>query len=669
MKVIDKFKIFGRKAFYSERSNHLGKDNRKQLFSASDEQRLKAKGYDLNFIAAYQPQGGVRFYDKYAATGNCYFTYLTIIDYRKDPNLLWLYQIFGNDFTQVKFDVHTEEPDKVKSQLNRSITEKQEQAGKGRYQTDMDTADQEQLDLRELAKQFNSGAEIPKSIRIQIKVYAPTLPKLEERMSEIARELKGDGYTGVVFQFTLPEQYKSWYQDYSGQKLSLVAPTATTLGAAVIGGGVPFQGEELIDDHGTLIGHTSTNGPFIFDRFAHTPERTSYNTLVLGQMGSGKSTFLKMNEKSDYDRGYYVRLIDKAGEYTKLVKSQGGVVIKLDGSEGMINPMQVLATATSETDQTKVDEMASFRQHVAKLLVLFSNVMNNQLDESTKQEFSSLLQHFYVDCGLLPADWQKRPESIHITGLKPEEYPVLSNFRDYVTRITTPEFLDKIHATAKRRNTYEQIIIALNNMIENYANLFDGISSLRDLNHTQIVSFDTSTLSKMDQNIYHAQLFSTLNLIQNQAVINGRQQVNVPDIDRQYFSIYFDECHNIINPNNMIAVNEIVNMAREFRKYYAGITLATQDLGAMLPDNVSSADLETLKSIVLFCQYKATFRHEAGQLEKLNKLLGSTLSEADYEQIPKQEQGKTIITIGTTKRYHVQVEPTQQELELFTGGR
>lgn len=669
LKILGKSKTFLRKFLYAERGNRLnGKDNKKYLLSTEDDVRLAKKGYDLKFIAAIQPQGGIRFYDKYAATGNSFFTYLTIISYRKDPPLLWLFQIFGNDFTMSKLDVHTEKIDKVKNQLNRSITEKQDQARKGRYQTDMDSADQEQIDLRELAKQFNAGTEIPKAIRIQVKIYADTLPELQNRVSEISRTLRGDGYRGVIYQFTLPEQSKAWYQNFSQENMSLTAPAATTMGAAVIGGGVPFQGEDLTDPHGTLYGRTSTNGPFAFDRFAHTPERTSYNTLVLGQMGSGKSTFLKMNEKSDYDRGYFVRIIDKAGEYTKLVKSQGGVVIRLDGKEGMINPLQVLATATDDNDQKTVDEMASFRQHVANVLVLFSNIMNNQIDESTKQEFSSLLQHFYVSCGLLPADWQKHPENIHITGLQPNQYPILSDFRKYVKKVATNEFLDRIHATAKRRNTYEQINTALDNMIENYGNLFDGISSLRNLNDVQVVSFDTSAISKMDSNIYHAQLYSTLNLIQNQAVINGRKQVDKEDIDRQYFSIYFDECHNIINPNNMIAVQQIVNMAREFRKFFAGITFATQDLGAMLPDNVSSADLESLKSIVLFCQYKVTFRHEAGQLEKLNRLLGATLSETDYEQIPRQKQGQSIVTIGTTQRYHIQVEPSQRELALFTGG-
>lgn len=666
---MSKVKEFLRKILYGEYENHLTrKDKGQQLFSAEDNARLSQQGYDLNFISAIQPEGGIRFYDKHATTGGNFFTYITIISYRKDPNLLWLYQICGNDFTICKVDVHTEKIDKIRNQLNRSITEKQDQARKGRFQTDMDSAYQEQLDLRELAGQFYSGAEIPKAIRIQIKVYANTEAALQSRVSEIKRVLSGDGYSGTIYQFTLPEQFNSWSESFSEMNTSLVTPAATTMGAAVIGGGVLFQGEDLTDAHGTLYGRTSTKGPFVFDRFAHTTERTSYNMLVLGQMGSGKSTFLKMNEKSDFDRGYFVRIIDKAGEYTRLVKSQGGVVINLDGKEGMINPLQVLASATIDNDQKTVDEMASFRQHIANVLVLFSNVMNNQIDETTKQEFSSLLQHFYVSYGLLPADWQKHPEKIHITGLQPREYPILSDFRKYVEKITTNEFLDQIHATAKRRNSYEQINVALDNMIENYGNLFDGHSSLRDLNNVQIVSFDTSSISKMEPNIYHAQLFSTLNLIQNQAVINGLKQIDKKDKDRQYFSIYFDECHNIINPQNMIAVQQIVNMSREFRKYFAGITFATQDLGAMLPDNVSTADLELLKSIVLFCQYKVTFRHEAGQLEKLQRLLGSTLSDTDYEQIPKEEQGQCIVTIGTTQRYHIQVEPSELELALFNGG-
>lgn len=666
---MEKAKKFCRGVLYAENINRIGKDANRQIFSIEDQQRLTKKGYDLSFIAAYQPQGGIKFYDKSATIGNGYFTFLNIISYRKDPSMLWLYEMFGFDGTQVKMDVHTETLEKIQRDLNRSITEKQDQAVKGRYQTDMDSADEEQVRLRELARLFNSGVEIPKSIRIQIKIYADTLPKLEEKVGEISRSLRGDGYRGVIYQFTLPEQYKSWYQDFSEQSQSLITPTATTMGATAIGGGIPFYGQYLYDPHGTLFGHTSTNGAFIFDRFAHTEERTSYNMLCLGQMGSGKSTFLKLNEKSDYDRGFYVRIIDKTGEYSKLVENQGGAVIKLDGAGGeMINPLQVLATATNN-EISKVDEIASFQHHVKKVLVLFNNVMNNSVDETTKAEFSSLLTKFYISYGLLPKDWQRNPENIHITGLDPEQYPTLTEFREYVRQVTSDDFLNAIHATAKRRNSYEQIRVALDNMIENYGRLFDGHSSLRDLNNIQVVSFDTSTIANMDENIYHAQLFSILTLIQNQAVINGKKQAPKKDIDRQYFSIYFDECHNIINPNNMLAVNQIVTMMREFRKYYAGISLATQDLGVMLPDSVSSTDLESLKSVALFCLYKVIFRHEAGQIEKLHRLLGETLSNSDYEHIPKQKQGQAIFTIGTTNRLNIDVEPSRRELELFTGGR
>lgn len=673
MSVLTKAQTFGRKLLYGKNESNLDQsDTQRKLFSASDRKRLEKRGYDIQFIAAIQPEGGVTFYDKYASNSNGFFTFLTITSYRKDPDLLWLFRLFGNESTQVKMDVHTEDMENIQRQLNHSITEKQDQAKKGRFQTDMDSAAAEQMSLRKLALMFNSGMEIPKTIKIQIKIYADTLPQLEEKMSEISRSLRGDGYKGVLFQFTLPEQYRAWFQNYTRQKASLTASSGTTMGAATIGGGIPFYGQYLYDPHGTLYGHTMTNGIFMFDRYAKTPDRTSYNSLVLGQMGSGKSTFLKMMEKSDFDRNFFIRIVDKTGEYTRLVKSQGGVVIKFDGEDGMINPLQVFATATNSDEQGNVkslNEATSFQQHVKKVLVLFSNVMNNSLDEAAKTELSALLPHFYVNYGLLPKDWQKHPEQIKITGLAPEKYPTLSEFREYVSKIATEDFFNSIHATAKRRETYESIKIALDNMIDNYGRIFDGISNLRDLENIQVVSFDTSSIANMDENIYHAQLFSILTLIQNQAIINGRKQVAKADIDRQYFSIYFDECHNIINANNMMAVNQIATMMREFRKYFAGINLATQDLGAMLPDNVSSVDLETLKSIAVFCQYKVAFRHEAGQITKLQKLLGGTLSMSDYERIPRQKQGEAIFIIGTTNRLSLRVEPSQAELSLFDGGR
>ena len=80
-------------------------------------------------------------------------------------------------------------------------------------------------------------------------------------------------------------------------------------------------------------------------------------------MGSGKSTLLKKQFKSNAIKGNYVRTFDISGEFTILTKTLGGKVIKLDGSEGILNPLEILKPGD--------DENISFTRHISKVSTFY----------------------------------------------------------------------------------------------------------------------------------------------------------------------------------------------------------------------------------------------------------------------------------------------------------
>ena len=63
----------------------------------------------------------------------------------------------------------------------------------------------------------------------------------------------------------------------------------------------------------------------------------SYNALVIGEMGAGKSTLLKALEKDNTIRANFIRGFDATGEWTSLIEYNGGKIISLDGSQGILN--------------------------------------------------------------------------------------------------------------------------------------------------------------------------------------------------------------------------------------------------------------------------------------------------------------------------------------------
>lgn len=62
-------------------------------------------------------------------------------------------------------------------------------------------------------------------------------------------------------------------------------------------------------------------------------------------MGSGKSTGLKKLLLDNSLRQNFIRGFDVTGEFETLVKALNGKMIALDGSDGFINPLQIIKSA------------------------------------------------------------------------------------------------------------------------------------------------------------------------------------------------------------------------------------------------------------------------------------------------------------------------------------
>lgn len=637
---------------------------------------MEKEGYDLTFLEKIQPHGGISFDDDHAISGDGFYKILTIISYPQNPDVRWLWQVSNYENTIMTVDISTESTEQIRKQADRTLNELRDRALNGRKATQQNDASDEYRNVLEYMASLTQGGEIAKKIVIRLFVYDSSIEGVEERVKRIKGDLKSGNYGSAIYLFTQSQQFKTLSQslDEQEKRNSSGLPIAPQqMKSITLGGGVPFSHQELLDPHGIPLGQTTTEGAFIFDQFAKTNTRSSYNMMVLGKMGAGKSTLLKMLEEGSFARNMYFRGIDKTKEYEYLVKKQGGIVVSLDGSEGMINPLQVNATSYDEKAH-KINELESFYAHLNKVTILFRMINDNSMEPIELQEFTSLLRMFYVSLGMLPQDFQHHSQDIHICDLEPDQYPTMSEFTAWVDKLVTKEYLVKINATAQRQRTYEKIRTSLHNIIENYGQLFDGHSTIKDLSREKIVVFDTSAISTMAPNIYHAQLYSALSLIWNHALLNGRRQNVLLDEgkielqDVQYFNVMLDECHNIINPDNIFAVDYVANFEREMRKFWAGIVFATQSPEEMVPDNVETAQLSKLKVVFQLCQYKVLMAMDNSQLAKMKSLLGDSLTNADYDSIPDLQTGDAIFSMGSKERYKVTMIPNERQLRDFHGG-
>ena len=183
----------------------------------------------------------------------------------------------------------------------------------------------------------------------------------------------------------------------------------------------------------------------------------------------------------DYaSKGHFVRVFDVVEEFTDTVEELGGKTIALDGSQGQINPLQVYKTAESEE--------VSFTQHLSKLTIIYRFIAPEAKDDEIK-EYENLLRKLYIRMGLWNDEKGAKNE---ITTKTPNEYPIFSNFLSFVRDELYEDVENRKHHEnlgESRKHRLELIELNLVNLVEAYAELFDGPTTIEDFKKEQVVSF------------------------------------------------------------------------------------------------------------------------------------------------------------------------------------
>jgi type IV secretory pathway VirB4 component len=120
---------------------------------------------------------------------------------------------------------------------------------------------------------------------------------------------------------------------------------------AVLPAAYPFLTDNGLGAPGVYVGRDLLGGSFCFDPFTlyEAGRLTNPNMLVAGQVGSGKSSFVKtfLFRQAAFGRPAWVA--DPKGEYAALAEAEGGVVIRVGpGLAGRLNPLDAPPTGDAD---------------------------------------------------------------------------------------------------------------------------------------------------------------------------------------------------------------------------------------------------------------------------------------------------------------------------------
>lgn len=648
---------------------------RKELQQAEKESRKRKKlDYDPYLLECVQPQGGITFRDeKNILTGGGYETCIHIYEFPRHLDDFWMSKVCNINHTVVTVDISTENTIEVKKNINRSMKEQRSRYMEANDFQEQYDAKQRYKEMERLFDEINAMGEVIKLLHVRIFVADRSFVQLEEKVKNIMARLESNGFRPTIFLNEMKTEWISMFRSYKQQQEDLFFTYGQPLISNALAAGNPYHFSSLEDPTGDFLGKTPCGGNVIYDEFTKTKTRLYYNSLVVGTMGSGKSTLLKKRLLSNAIKGNYVRTFDISGEFTKLTKTLGGKVIKLDGTNGILNPLEIL--------KAEDDEGISFTRHISKVATIYKFLVDGTAETQEIIEFEELLRGLYKSFGMELVNGKVKAS---VTGLPASRYPTFSDLLSYISG-QIDEIQNKRYEGAELALVNKNLIMldkirkVVANIVNTYGSLFDGHTSIDNILDEQIVTFDISTIKEMKAAVFDAQIFNMISLCCDNCVTNGRLmldrlnrepgdpgKIELEDVTR--FLMIIDESHRWLNTKKRHALESVGIYLREARKFFGGILLASQSIRDYAPEGSGEEEIDDLKKIFELTQYKFICHQEPNTLPLLDKIFESTLTQSQRNKIPKLEQGETILCISSDRNLEFKVHLTKEEDKLFMGG-
>lgn len=650
-------------------------------FIKKNKDETEEKKIDYEFIDNIQAKTNMIFKENFVKKGDGYETCIHIHTFPEKVSNFWL-KIITDDLDMdnivITIDVGTMDKNTIDKKMETNLVENLDRKKSQRKITEKlksSTDFDDSINLHQ--KIYTSGISI-KLVHIRIFVYSSSLENLESDINKILHYLKGKHFKAGIYLNELEAEYHSLYNSYTTQSEKFTKRYGKEINSDVLGAGLDYHFSSLDDDEGTFYGMTRTNGAVIFNPFLKNDFRKSYNGIILGQMGSGKSTFLKKLTLNEYVKGNKVRVFDASGEFKKLVNYAGGKIINLNNSKNIINPLQIYKSNyidTSEDDEKEInfEDLAKvedidkdnkfYQNHISKV-TLFFKYCSPELKEKYLDEFEIVLDEFYEKIGFF-----KRENNLKIfnnlTNRKVEEYPILSDLLEYI------KIVYEVEKDEFRKERLDKIKLKLTKLVNSNGILFDGYSTI-NIQSEDLVVFNIRELATLPQEIFSAVIFNILSILWEEMINNvniGKIGDRVDEFNIKKYFLLLDEAHRILNNElDSKIIKFFIDFQREARKYLGSIWFSYHTIDDAIKDDGESKKMNQLFNL---SQYKILFEQDNQLKNKLLNVFKSNFNENEIDAISKFKIGECILSLHNQNNiiFKVSLGLKEEETLIATGGK
>ncbi|GAK31059.1 type IV secretion system protein VirB4 [Weissella oryzae SG25] len=641
--------------------------------------KLRAKGYDLDLIHEVKNPSPTIYHSDYIQYGEGVATIINVWDYPKDAqSQMWFNTLLGTPNTITQLKIGTENRAKVQKALqdalnaNESIVSDKLQT-KERQIVALDEYGEDREALRKIA----NNLDVYKRLYTRIMLIARTpeeLHKKEEEFRQNISNFKTQIYLGEMLNHS-----RQFFIPASKVENLALRDRGFPMNAKALAGTYAFNQTFISDPRGTWLGVTFQNGEVAFDP-SHSDgqhRNTAYN-LVIGGAGTGKTTWMHQNLDPLVARGDTVWVFDRTRRYVDHIKNLGGLILTMDGSQNMVNIFHVFATVLD--DNGNIDVIGSFLNHLEKVENYYRSI-NPEASEAEVGLLSTELQNFYEELGMWSSSPEDHPEKLKVIGLANDAYPTLEEFVSYLrSKSMEPQSMSPNDYTR-----LDSILTTFNALKRKYSSKVNGHTNVPDLSKEDLILFDTAGMSEWGANVYSAQYYSILSLMNAYVVMNGFTQLQREkrgEISRQsvqdgaaapkYFWWVQDEADDIINEKIPQGVIFADKMMRQMRKNYFGLFMIFPGLKEIVADN-NQQENEVTKAIRDF--FNRFQNHQVGQLssEEIQRYASITsridVTQGQLNALSNLRQGQFLMVIrGVQATFFTAIAPTDDEIVMYGGG-
>ncbi|MEG0165685.1 VirB4 family type IV secretion system protein [Anaerorhabdus sp.] len=412
-----------------------------------------------------------------------------------------------------------------------------------------------------------------------------------------------------------------------------------------ISDGFPFIQEMSVDKIMPIfLGKTESGGPVFYDAETVNETRLNRNEFLSGTSGSGKTTLLLNFMQHRFARRVKQFILDVEGNQLKnwAIDNKGNIVNCADGSEGMINPLQIRVEYQSSGKESSEEELSKkfpLAMHFVFLRDFFKTLYGEEATDTVALKvkyLEILLRELYKRFG-----FTYESTAADIRKVDNKDFPIFTDLYNVAKDLYhDPSFI------SVPKDKFQELMLDIENLANGpEATMFNGYSTV-DLEKNLITLFDLSSFNNSTNTLLQLHIFNILTFIWGFFLSNQ---------DESYIRVYIDELSVILKNQNVKLIDMLDSFIKRVRKFNGGVTTATQKLNDVY--RIEGAD-----SLIGETQYKFVFHVDGPSLELLSRM--GEYREEDIKYIAPTSRGKCLMSVGNTV-LHIINEVDAVNLQYF----